>query len=278
MLLSLDYSRVVAALEDRIQFLVKKFPSVTEESIRFLSKCDPANGKYLEYLVSQKAKRNLFGRDDNITCMGVKYTLSFYMMVTQSKRVKEHLQEIFPELDVPNEISQISYGSLFKLAGEYRDDAESVINKLKKGKKHSKVIYQDDTYKIIVFTWDPLMNWDDLVAEVCAYGKGKWCTQHKDKAEEYLEGSGGLYIVFKDGKSILQTDGVEFKDVYNNNFDFSKYPDLAIILIKTGIIRLDKKTPSDPYPNLAFLDKLNYYMNLLQTASVRQYLKENNFM
>jgi hypothetical protein len=278
MVLSLDYSRVVAALEDRIQFLIKKFPSVPEESIRFLSKCDPAGGKYLEYLVSQRAKGILVNRDDDSTCWFVEHALEFFIMVNQSKKVKEHIQEIFPAINIPPEISRINIKDIYGLAVRYYDDVKNAIRRfLRTGKKHSKVVYQDDTYKIIVFTWDPSMNWDDVLSEICAYGKGKWCTQHKESAEEYLQSAGGLYIVFKDGKSLLQTDRKEFKDVNNNNFNFSEYPDLAIILMKTGIIQLDKKTLRNPDPNKYLLEKLHYYMDFISDP-VRQYLRENDFV
>ena len=120
MILSLDYSRIVAALEDRIQFLVKKFPAVSEESIRFLSGCDPTGGKYLEYLVSQRAKGAFVNRDDETACWALKHALEFYMMVNQSKNIKKNLQEIFPGLsDVPTDISGINLKHLYGLAVEY---------------------------------------------------------------------------------------------------------------------------------------------------------------
>jgi hypothetical protein len=278
MLLSFDYSRVIAALEDRILFLVEKFKSrVPEASIRFLSTCDPSGGKYLEYLVSQRAKGIVIDRDDDSNCWAIKHALEFYMMVTQSKKVKEHLQEIFPVSNIPNDISQIKFNNLYRKAVTYYDDVKTEIDRFKAVKKHSKIIYQDDTYKIIVFTWDPSMNWDDLVAEVCAYGKGKWCTQQKGPAEEYLESAGGLYIVFKNGTSLLQTDRKEFRDVTNHNFNFHDYPDLAIILMKTGIIKLSKKTSSNWNPNKKLLDDLSYYHEFM-SAPVRQYLRENEFI
>lgn len=276
MLLSLDYSSVVAALEDRIRVLIKKFPLVPEEYIRFLSTCDPSGGKYLEYLVSQKAKGILTGGTDEGICRSVQNALKFYMMVNQSKKVKEHLQKTIPALsDILTEISRINVKYLYGLAEEYDGDVKVEIRKLKGGKSHGKVIYQDDTYKIIVFKWDPSMDWNDLISEVCVYSKGKWCTQHRQDAEDYL--SEALYVVFKDGKSLLQTDQWQFKDVYNKSFNFQKYPDLAIILVKTGVIKLWKKTQKHQSPNQDLLGQLDSDNGFL-TDPVRQYLTENDFM
>jgi hypothetical protein len=280
-LLSLDYSRVVAALEDRIQFLIRKYPKVPEESVRFLSKCDPSDGKYVEYLVAQRSKGTLINEDTDNTCWFVSHALEFFMMVNQSKKIKEHLQAIFSDLDVPSEVFQINIKDLYRLAVAHYDDVKREFNRFTKKKQAGKVIYQDNTYKIIALGWDPSspqVSWEDVIDEICAYGKGKWCTQHKESAEDYLS-SGGLYIVFKNGKSLLQTDGREFKDVVNHNFDFSDFSDLALILMKVGIIYLLKAGPYSQESNRKELNRLYYYHNLnYNSGPVGEYLKENHLI
>jgi len=276
MLLSFDYSRVIAGLEDRIQFLTKKYPAVPEESIEFLSKCDPAKGKYLEYLTSQRAKGILIDSDDDSTCWVVQHALELFTMVNQSKKVREYLQDLFPISDIPTEIFKIDIKTLYRLAVAHYDDIKKAIGRFKGTKKQGKVIYQDDTYKILALFVDPAGNYDDLIAEVCAYGAGKWCTQYKNHAENYLA-SGGLYIVFKNGKSLLQTDGrTEYKDVTNHNFDFSEFSDLVVVLIKVGLIKLPKGAR---VWNRDEMSRLSYYHNITWgSGPVHEYLTENRLI
>jgi hypothetical protein len=278
-LLSFDYSSVVAALDDRIQFLTKKYPLVSEESIKFLSGCDPTGGKYLEYLVSQRANGILLDEDSRAVCWTVKHALEFFMMMNQSKKLNEHLKEILSLSKFPNNIYQINIKDLYFLAMGNYDSAEQEIKRFKGTKKHSKILYQDDMYKILAFFVDPLGNYDELIDEVCAYGKGKWCTQHRVDAEKYLD-SGGLYIVFRNGKSLLQTDGKEeYKDVVNHNFNFFGYSDLAVILMKTGLIKLVKGTDYNKKSNLETLEELHYYHDLeYKSGPVYEYVKKNDLI
>src|SRR5215472_9775833 len=92
----------VAALEDRIQFLVKKFPSVSERFIRFLASCDPSGGKYLEYLVSQTAKGNLHQVETQLSRNYIEGALNFFIMIQQSKSAEKHLREIFGFPEIPD--------------------------------------------------------------------------------------------------------------------------------------------------------------------------------
>jgi hypothetical protein len=56
--LRLGYRLVrIAALEDRIEFLKKKYPQVSPEKIDQISKLDPTGGKFLEWLVRMFANK-----------------------------------------------------------------------------------------------------------------------------------------------------------------------------------------------------------------------------
>jgi hypothetical protein len=266
----------VASLEDRIQYLVKKFPSVPENFIRFLSTCDPSGGKYLTYLVSQGEKGHIPIKDSQWLCDDIKRAIQFFMTVKRSKSIEKYLREMFELPELPDDISRLKdIRDLLDTSTKYGEEVKGALNREKSMDKHIKILYDDGTYKVISFYMKNPRDYEDMIAAVCAYGAGKWCTQYKEHAEEYLD-EGGIFIVLKNGKSLLQTNGMnEIKDVTNHNFDFSNYPDLAVILMKLGVIKLY----SDQYANQRKLDSLGYYFSLnYKSGPVYDYLREKRLI
>jgi hypothetical protein len=230
-----------AALEDRIALLVKKYPKVPEEDIRKLVTLDPTGGKYLEWLVRNHGEISPF-MDSMHGLKTIRTALVFYDKVKRSPVLLEYM-------DLPSDINRIHINELYLAWAKYKKhDLRSEREKIENAKKlGSKVIYDKNGYKIIKIEG----NNEYTTLAACMYAKGtKWCTSEGGTASSYLA-RGPLYVVFKDGQKILQTDLKSWQNPESEDVNIIENDELSRMLVDSGVL-------SDPEVVLWNLVRKNY--------------------
>jgi hypothetical protein len=215
----------IAALEDRIKLLARKYPKVPESDIREVSKLDPTGGKFLEMLV-----RNLALGYPAAAMHIFAPALSFYERVRKSPALLDYT-------GLPADVNKVGLLDLYRKHQEYGDqDLVTKSQKFKVAKERgAKVVYDQDPYKIIKIG-GPGVDKDEAITAACTYARNtKWCTSDKGSASKYLS-RGPLFIVFRNGEKILQTDGKDFQNVLNEPINVIQERDLLDVLIKAGLL------------------------------------------
>jgi hypothetical protein len=217
----------IAALEDRVQLLARKYPGVTEQSIRKLAELDPTGGKYVEWLVRRFMKGDpVFALSDYI-----RGGLGMIAKISKSKPLMEYY-------GFDGNLNKWQAGDLAVFYNNHRDDdLSSKTQQLKDAKKlGTTVLYDKGGYKVIKIGG----NGDDrlgyAVDAACVYARGtKWCTSDKNMSRKYLK-KGPLFIIIKNGHKVLQTDLQSFMDAEDKGVDLSKNRDLLRVLVESGVI------------------------------------------
>jgi hypothetical protein len=188
---------------------------------------DPSGGKYVEWLVRQEANgtikpHQLDGFEDE-----VREAIEFHRKLSKSLE----LQNV---VDLPKDVSKVTLYQITEKMRAHKYDIE-MLELRKKGKeKGFSVLYNVPPYKIIQIGGEGIEAGDAMNA-ACYFGIGKWCTQHENKAKQWLAG-GPLWVVFKNGRSLLQTDYSAVMDVKNKPFDFKNDLKLLNILLKMNLV------------------------------------------
>ena len=221
----------IAALEDRILLLAKKYPKVPVEDIRKLATLDPTDGRYLEWLVRQHPQLGRF-LDNMANVSEIRKILEFYQRATKSPDTAAHVE-------LSRDINQVPLSDLHYAYQKYGDeDLESARQKIEKAKqKGSKWIYKEGDYRVLQIGGEGL-DPGYAVDAACHYSwNSKWCTTDPDRAESYLEW-GPLYIIFKGKEKVMQTDmRNEFKDVTNEPMRFRQHSELVGIMARAGLFK-----------------------------------------
>jgi hypothetical protein len=219
-----------AALEDRVRYYIQN-SKVPEEDIRKLATLDPTTdqsngGKYLGWLINQYGDLSYFMNDMN-NVKNIREMLTFYDKVKQ-------FPELLDNMGLPADIGQVSIDTLAYAWAKYKNlNLTSEREKIKKAKKFgTQVIYDKNGYKIIEIKG----NNEYAPLAACMYAKGtRWCTSDEEKAKSYLR-ERPLYVLFKDGQKILQTDLREFKDLENKEIDIMKSDEISQALVDSGLL------------------------------------------
>jgi hypothetical protein len=220
----------IAALEDRIQLLAKKYPKEPEDRIRQLLTHDPSNGQFLEWLIRQDLNPGIHLDDRNIQF--VRKILEAYTKIKKSPVLMEHY-DLGPDISkydviqLENKLYKVLYG---------KQDLISQSEKIKKAKTHgSRLIYDKDNIRIIQIGGDGL-DPDHAQEAACMYAKGtKWCTSDPNNAREYLN-KRNLYVVFRGSEKVMQTDLVSFMTPEDTRINFYENEDLLISLLDSGVL------------------------------------------
>jgi hypothetical protein len=208
---------LVAALEDRISLLSKKYPSVPLETIRSLSELDPTQGSLLEWLTRQVKSGQFRFPEDSFRMIPA---LNTFLQLKKSPRLlKEH--------NASPDINKYSFHDLEtlhdKISGTSLKTQRQTIEESKS--QGSKTIYDTSPYKIIQIG-GPGVDLDLAVQAACTYAKGtKWCTANSAAADTYLSKS-PLYVIFKNGVKLAQTDGIQLMSVRDREISITKAPKL----------------------------------------------------
>jgi hypothetical protein len=247
----------IAALEDRIVLLARKYSKVPEGDIRKLATLDPTEGKYLEWLVrNYEGIKNYMDNMNNVTM--IKGMLVFYDKV---KKIPSVLERV----GLSPDINKVDISDLVFAWAKYKDtDLASERQKIERAKKFgSSVIYDKNGYKIIKIEG----NDENASLAACIYANGtKWCTSNEDKARYYL-GRGPLYIVFKNGQKVLQTDLKEWKNPESKEVDITEDDELSKVLVDSGVL-------SDPEMIIWVLIH-KYYLNTPRWPAVEHILAKD---
>jgi hypothetical protein len=222
---------LVAALEDRISLLSKKYPSIPLETIRSLSELDPTKGSLLEWLVRQVKSGQFRFPEDNFRMTPA---LSTFLQLKKSPRLlKEH--------NASPDINSYTFHSLESLHDKISGTSLKTQRQTQEESKSlgAKTIYDTPPYKIIQIggpSTDPKLAQE----AACLYAKNtKWCTSQSETASIYLK-KGPLYVIFKDGEKIAQTDGTQLMNVEDEEISIAKAPNLWKLLAKLNIISKSK--------------------------------------
>jgi hypothetical protein len=218
---------LLSSLEDRISLLSKKYPSVPEETIRSLSQLDPTHGSLLEWLTRQVKSGQFRFPEDSFR---MSPALSTFLQLKKSPRL---LQQHSASPDI-NKYTFHSLESLHdKISGTSLKTQRQTIEESKS--KGAKTIYDTPTCKIIQIG-GPNTDLEAATQAACTYAKGtKWCTSDPDTAKGYLS-ENPLYVIFKNGEKIAQTDGHQVMDIRDRDISIDRAPNLWKILSKLGII------------------------------------------
>jgi hypothetical protein len=225
---SLRLARIlISALEDRISLLAKKYPSVPESTIRSLSELDPTKGSLLEWLVRQVKSGQFRFPEDSFRMTPV---LSTFLKLKKSPRLLQQ-HNVSPDI---NKYSFYDLESLHdKISGTSLKTQRQTIEESKS--QGAKTIYDTPPYKIIQIGGPKT---DPKLAQeaACLYAKNtKWCTSQPQTASSYLE-NGPLYIIFKNGVKLAQTDGLQLMNVRDREIPITKAPNLWKLLAKLNIV------------------------------------------
>lgn len=215
----------IAGLEERVQFYAKN-QKIPEADLRKLAKADPTDGKYLGWLIKNVVDP---GSMSDEWLGRIRQALDFFNSMSKSKKLLEHI-------DLPTDINQANLDQVYDAWVAHKDeDPLFARERVEKAKKlGTKVVYNTPPYKIVEVGGegtDP----GEAVLALCYFGINKWCTKHPKSAKEWLE-SGRVWVVFKNGRSLLQTDGVDVRDVKNKIFSWANDQDLLRLLVKLGIM------------------------------------------
>jgi hypothetical protein len=232
---------LISSLEDRISLLSKKYPSVPESTIRELASLDPTHGSLLEWLTRQVKSGQFRFPEDSFR---MSPALSTFLQLKKSPRL---LQQHSASPDI-NKYTFHSLEALHdKISGIFLKTQRQTIEESKS--LAAKTIYDTPPYKIIQIG-GPGIPIELAIQAACTYAKHtRWCTSNSATAKSYLSKS-PLYVIFKNGKKIVQTDGSQVMDVRDRAISIEEDPDLWKLLNKLGII------PSDKYAFLYALDVL----------------------
>jgi hypothetical protein len=217
----------IAGLENRIKLLAEKYPKVSEEAIRKYAEMDFTNGKYLEWLIRQESNGIVEPGQLDRHKDEVRDIINFHIKVTKNPYFQEATG--LPKNLGKTPISEVSRQMKFR-----QEDLKELELREKSKDKGFRVVYNTPPYKIIEIGGkgiDP----SEAVNALCYYGMNKWCTRYHQNARQWLEG-GPVWIVFKNGKSLLQTDGGDVRDVQNKTFSWENDKELLRILVDLGIL------------------------------------------
>lgn len=215
----------IAALEDRVQYYAKN-SKVPEETINLLAALDPTEGKYLGWLISNSNEILPFMKDEGSRKV-IREALSVYDKAKKSPALLDRM-------GLSPDINKVNFGDLYLMWAKYKKvDLTSEREKIEKAKKvATKVIYNKGGYKIIKIEGDS--EYAPLAA--CIYAKGtKWCTSKEETAAGYLM-KGPLYILFKDGQKIMQTDLKEWKDITDKEIDIMNNDEISRVFVDAGLL------------------------------------------
>jgi hypothetical protein len=222
---------LISALEDRISLLSKKYPSISESTIRELASLDPTQGSLLEWLTRQVKSGQFRFPEDSFRMTPA---LSTFLQLKKSPRLlKEH--------NVSPDINSYTFHSLESLHDKISGTSLKTQRQTQEESKSlgAKTIYDTPPYKIIQIGGPKT---DPKLAQeaACLYAKNtKWCTSQPQTASSYLE-NGPLYIIFKNGEKLAQTDGSQLMNLQDEEISILQDPDLWKILTKLGIISKSK--------------------------------------
>jgi hypothetical protein len=224
----------IAALADRVEFLKKKYPQVDPDKIDLMANkgYDPTGGKYLEWLVRVYASNDypwgFFANSNKI--------LKMYSEIAKSPT----LAELY---GVSRDINRMTPTALYNIwdhetseglesGADYSTEA---LRAKKVKEKGSRVIYDQDGYKIIQFG-GPELDPDMSMEALCLFGAGtKWCTRYPESAKDYL-GYGPIYMVFKGPYKVAQMGENQIQDTENKSINLRKNSELTQLLVKSGVI------------------------------------------
>jgi hypothetical protein len=217
---------LISSLEDRISLLSKKYPSVPESTIRSLSQLDPTHGSLLEWLTRQVKSGQFRFPEDSFRMTPA---LSTFLQLKKSPRLLQ-------QHSVSPDINKYDFHSLEalhdKVSGTVLKTQRQTIEESKS--KGAKVIYDTPPYKLIQIG-GPGVPLDSAVQAACTYAKNtKWCTSQEATAEYYLS-KNPLYVIFKNGVKVAQTDGRQVMHVKDKPIEIANAPKLWKILAILGI-------------------------------------------
>jgi hypothetical protein len=249
---------LISSLEDRISLLSKKYPSVPEPTIRELASLDPTHGSLLEWLTRQVKSGQFRFPEDSFR---MSPALSTFLQLKKSPRL---LQQHSASPDI-NKYTFHSLESLHdKISGvELKSQRQTIEESKSKG---TKTIYDTPPYKVIQIG-GPGVPLDLAVQAACTYAKHtRWCTSKPHTAEDYLDQS-PLYVIFKNGKKIAQTDGEQVMDLQDKRISIARDESLWKLLKKLEIITPDNyaylfatEIVKGPYPEgEPLIAKTSYY-------------------
>jgi hypothetical protein len=218
---------LISSLEDRISLLSKKYPSVPESTIRELASLDPTHGSLLEWLTRQVKSGQFRFPEDSFR---MSPALSTFLQLKKSPRL---LQQHSASPDI-NKYTFHSLEDLHdKISGVELKSQRQTIEESKS--KAAKTIYDTPPYKIIQIG-GPDTDLDAAVQAACTYAKHtRWCTSKPEGAKFYLS-KAPLYVIFKNGIKVAQTDGTELMNLKDQGIAITKAPKLWKLLSELDII------------------------------------------
>jgi hypothetical protein len=202
-----------AASAKKQEFLARKFqvdPSIVQQA----SDTDPTKkGKYVEWIISRIKSGDI---DLTKDASQISSALKDFEAISNKKLARQQYNL--------KDINQYNLDDVVNISRTYRGEAgpkpESVSDS---GLPGVRKFYDDGVIAILEVT-DP-----DSAVDLA--GGTKWCTSNRSQASSHLE-DGPLYVIYKNGKKLAQTDGNELKDLHDEDmFDL----DLARLLNKAGI-------------------------------------------
>jgi hypothetical protein len=223
----------VAALEDRMKLLAKKYPKIMPSVIEEASRVDPSGDKglYVEWIVNRINKGNIRWPEDRVR-------------VTQALGVFNELKKtprILRERNISPDVNKYTLHDLEKINDEIQGiDLKSQRQTNEEAKQEgAKVIYEKRRWKIIQIG-GPGVDPEKASQAACLYAKNThWCTSDAEVNKQYLE-KGPLYVVFDRGEKVAQTDGDQVMDIDDDPIEFDFNEHLYEALAEAGIISKGK--------------------------------------
>jgi hypothetical protein len=221
----------IAALEDRINLLSRKYSDVPVAVIRTLARIDPTGGKYLEWLVRQRINLGYINPSHITRVLGV------YDKIKKSRTLLDHF-DIDPDIGKYNIISlSLKLNPIINGATSLESRSEMIKKAKKAG---AQVIYDKNNIKIIQIGGEGV-NPKSANMAACMYAKNtKWCTSDPGMAEDHLKVS-PLYVFFRGGQKVMQGDThyLMFHDILDRGIEFKENKDLAEAILDARIFPPD---------------------------------------